>query len=209
MDLTQLRGLTPAQILKAAWGKFVFRRTRMGMYAVDADDQKKVRVEGYETTVLPGEDIDFDELANPYMSREDFDEVRRLPGARCVLVRDAGKIIASNWYLRGEVPVTELDTTLELLDGWHYSCRTFIHPGHRGRHLMGHMMTGYVTATPECRMLCGLVYDWNEASIGGLRSVGWARVGTMTTDRILGFTRRRTTASFGKPPNSRESGSQA
>ena len=202
MDLTQMRGLTPAQIVKAAWGKFVFRRTRMGMYTVAIEDQKQVHVDDYETTVLPGKDIDFDELANPYMPREDFDEVRRLPGARCVLVRQSGTVIASNWYLRGDVPVTELDTTLALPDGWHYSCRTFVDPDHRGRHLMGHMMTAYVTATPESRMLCGLVYDWNEASIRGLRNLGWTRVGTMTTAQILGFTRRRTTASFGQTPNS-------
>ncbi len=190
MDLTQLRGLTPAQVLKAAWGKFVFRRTQMGFYTIDVGQLRRVHADGYRTQVLPASAITHTELANPYVSRTAFTKLQSIPGALCVLVRQGGQVVASDWYLHGEVPIEELGTSLRLPDGSYYCCRTFVDPDHRGQKLSAHTTTAFIEATPECRTLCCVIFDWNKASVQSGLAVGWARTGTMSSYRIFGHTRQ-------------------
>lgn len=186
MDLRKLKGLGPRATAAAVVRKFFYARTTMGYYTVARADATQRVSPGYETHTRAGESVGLAELANPYVDQSDLDALRSQPGARCVLVTKGGEVVASNWYLRGNVAVHELDAVLPLPEGTHYSCRAFVHPDERGQQLVAHMKFAYLTAEPECTVLCCLIHDWNVASIKGVTNAGWSRDGSYRSTRVLG-----------------------
>jgi hypothetical protein len=184
---SRLKDLTVGQALRGARRKYIYRYDEMGYYVVQRGAMKRVVVPGYETRVVPGSHVTLDVLANPYVDSQSIRQLQEGPGAMCVLVYEGEQVVASNWFLRGTVHVHELNRDLTLPQDAAYSCRTFTRADHRGRHLMGHMMTSYLDETPDCEQLCGVIYDWNGASVRGVVNLGWKRDSTMWTRRVLGW----------------------
>lgn len=189
MDPRKLKGLTARQVARAVIRKFAYRYDEMGCYEVQAAGMTRVVVEGYESSVRPGRDISSEVLANPNVGAPTLRTLREHPGSTCVVILHDGEVVASNWFLTGRVWIEELGITVDLPPGVHYSCRTYVHPDHRGRHLSGATKSAYLDATPSCRTLCALIYDWNQASVRGVTHLGWERSGTVWARRVLGVRR--------------------
>ena len=185
MDPRKLRGLGATAIARALFRKFVFRRVEMGFYVVTPDTRIPFAAEGYETRLVAGCDVEGNALANPNVDEIEFLKLSQHPGSHCVLVSEDGVVVASNWYLRGTIHVTELDRAIDLPEGTHYSCRTFVHPDQRGKKLMAHMANYYLETASDCLEICGLIFDSNTASVAGVTKAGWERRGSLRALRVL------------------------
>jgi hypothetical protein len=125
---------------------------------------------------------------NEYLSQEDIDHFDRQQSS-CIVVLDGESIAASSWMTRGSVFVHELHRPLDVPDGQHFSCRSYVSPDYRGHSLFSHMVHAYAMQVPADDESWGLVYYWNEASVRSLENIGWRLSGEYWTTFLLG--RRR------------------
>lgn len=138
----------------------------------------------------------FEELTSvsPHITRHDVDDFRRRQTS-AVVMRDGGRVVAVNFFVRGpgSVWVEEFAHEVPLCDGDHYSCRTYVDPGYRGRALYDQMIAFYLRDLHATDRIWGLVMTRNEPSLRMLHRVGWTdwgrwiattKFGRVSTKRI-------------------------
>ena len=179
--LAALRGASPRDAATMVWRKFVHRRVEMGRYGVPTAESDGP-VEPCELTLEVWGPDRFDEIVgtNPHL---DADDVRdfRAQRSQVIVVLDGDRVAASSWMTGGRVFVHELQRHLEVPEGEHFSCRTYVDPDYRGLSLMRHMIHTYSQRQPTGDEVWGLVYDWNVASVHSLERIGWRRSGDYWT----------------------------
>lgn len=197
-----IKGMTPRQIVRAAFRKYVFRSVRMGLYEVRLNALRRTAPDGFTFLCLPASDIDFQEFENPFLSKTDVSELQSHPNAMCVLAIHNGEVAGSLWAFQHSVAVTELGITLPLLDNERYISRAFVSERYRGRSLLTHMLDYYLHLLPPGARVVALIYDWNAPSIRSFAASGFERTSTLWAAWALGrhFSGKRKTkpASRGK-----------
>jgi len=173
---------------RRAFRKLVYRRVEMDRYEVRAGDSRSLATPcPYELRFLSPGELDLAGVISPYLTAQDLAELTRQMSV-CVVVVDGARVVASSWMTKGQVVVHELERVIDVPPDEHFSCRSYVDPGYRGRSLMTYMVDAYARRVPPEDTLWGLVYHWNVASIRSLEAAGWRRSGRCWT-RFL-FTRR-------------------
>lgn len=182
------RGSRLVSLCRRGFRKLVYRRTVMARYEVRAGESRAPDVAcPYEMRLLSADELGLVAESNPYVSREDLADLRRQTSL-CLVVLDGDRVAASSWLTSGQVRVHELERVVDVPPGEHFSCRSYVDPGYRGRSLHRHMLHAKALQVPAEHTLWCLVYDWNVASIRSLEAAGWRRTGRCWT-RFL-FTRQ-------------------
>lgn len=123
---------------------------------------------------------------NPHLSEGDVARFTANPSS-CILIWDGDTLASSSWMTRGEVYVHELQRTLFVPEGEHFSCRSWVDVEYRGLSLFSHMIWGYAQLQPPDDDIWGLVYPRNVASIASLARVGWQISGHYWTRYLFGI----------------------
>ena len=192
----KVSGTTPREVARLAFRKLIYRKVEMLRFEVRAADHAlpagtDLRVE------LLGPDR-FDEIlgTNPYLEAADLVDFRR-QRSTCIVAYDGDRIAASTWMTSGSVHVHELHRHLDVPSTEHFSCRSYVAPGHRGRKLLDELLSSYACHQDPADTIWGLVYRWNVASYRSLERVGWRETGCAWTRFILG---RRVSGERRYPP---------
>lgn len=185
--LGRLRRVPFNVLMRVAVRKYIYSRVVMGWYACRCGDVcTPAPAPSFRMEVVGGPSVDFATIANPFLNDQDFAELSVNPAADCVIAWEGDELAGSTWMLHGRVAVHELDRNLTLPVGHHYSCRTHVHEAYHGRGLMGQMIAHYAALQSADDTLCGVIFDWNQASVKSVLRLGWSRTGTLTTTRLLG-----------------------
>ena len=172
---------------RLAYRKVIYRRTSLQRFEVRAGDSVEPRpATGIGFDLLDGDAVQEVLGTNPYLVHQDVDRFR-LGDATCIVAREGSELAASTWMIRRAVHISELQRSVPIPPGEHYSCRSYVDPRFRGRALLANMIHTYCTTLPPEDIVWGLVYEWNHASIASIRSIGWQRTGDMWTTNFLGF----------------------
>jgi hypothetical protein len=184
--LTVLRGVSPAEALRMVFRKLIYRRTVMGRYETTAGASRAPRRElELRLELLGPERFDTVLGTNPHLDADDLEHFRR-QRSTCIVALDGERIVASSWMTSGLVYVDELQRTVEVPEGEHFSTRSFVDPAYRGLSLLSHLIHGFSAQQPDTDTVWGLVYDWNVASVRSLERLGWRMTGRYSTTVILG-----------------------
>lgn len=165
--------------------KAVYRNIHMRRYETQAGASAAPRTE----TRLPVEFLgtgDFEAVlgTTPYVDRSDLERFRR-QRTTCIVVRDAGRIIASTWMTAGDVYITELHRVVRVPEDEHFACRGYVDPEYRSHALLAHMLHAYALRLSGDERLWGVIYPWNAASIRSVEKIGWRHTGDYWTRFIL------------------------
>jgi len=123
---------------------------------------------------------------NPFLSETDLEHFER-QDSQCIVVYGEEGIVASSWMTRGEVFVHELHRTVQVQEGEHFSCRSYVHDDYNGRSLMSHMIHAFASSIPVDNEVWGLLYPANVASIRSCERIGWTYSGDYSTSFALGL----------------------
>lgn len=184
--LDALRQGTPGDAARLVYRKVIHRKVHMLRYEVVAGAQVVPAGDVGLRIELLGPDA-FDEVlgTTPYLTEEDLLDFHR-QRSTCVVARDGDQIVASTWMTSGQVMVHELHRSVEVSPTEHFSCRSYVDPGLRGRGVFQHLLHAYRLVQDPDDVLWGLVYSWNEASIRALTAMGWRQTGEYWTRFVLG-----------------------
>jgi GNAT superfamily N-acetyltransferase len=188
--LQQLRSTSPREAARLVFRKAIYRRVEMRRYGTPAGESvAPTRPLELPIEILgPGE---YERVlgTTPYLSAADLEHFQRQE-SRCIVVATDDEVAACSWMTWGDVYVSELQRTIRVPEGEHFSCRSFVHPAHQGQSLMSHMIHHYSTTVAPTDLVWGLVYAWNTASVRSLERIGWRHRGDYWTtwifDRQLG-----------------------
>lgn len=179
-------GRTLGELPRLAFRKILYRRDELGVFEVRAGAViAPPSSPGLQILLLSGPAIEEVAGTSPFLTAEDMARFRH-QRATCIVARDGNRTVASSWMLGGTTYVTELHRTIEVSDSEHFSCRSYVHPTHQGRALLGHLIASYAACLPAGDRIFGFVYKWNEASIRSLDRIGWEYVGDTWTTHVLG-----------------------
>ena len=104
----------------------------------------------------------------------------------CVVGYEEGQIVASIWFTRGEVYVSDLGRTVHVPANERYQGRAYVHPDYRGQMLMQHLAHAHRKLYPGMRMW-NLVYASNSNILAAVSKVELELTGVFTTRFILGM----------------------
>jgi GNAT superfamily N-acetyltransferase len=184
--LAQLREASPGEAARLVFRKAIYRKVEMGRFEVAA-----------RGSVAPEKPLDlrlelwgperFQEVAgtNPYLTADDLQHFST-QASTCIVVLDDQRIAASSWMTSGQVYVHELQRAVDVPSSEHYSCRTYVDPGYRGRAFMQHMIHGYAERCSPDDVVWGLIYQDNIASIRSVERLGWRQTGEYWTYYVFG-----------------------
>lgn len=180
-----LRSKRPSEAAALVARKFIYRKAVLGRYGVRAGDSMPPDQPLALAVELWGPDR-FDEVlpTNPNLNAEDVEHFRR-QNSVCIVVLDRSRIASSSWMTWGDVFVHELERTLHVPVGEHFSCRSYVDPDYRGQSLFSHMIHAYSMSVPLDDEVWGLVFDWNVASVRSLENIGWRLSGEYWTRFVL------------------------
>jgi GNAT superfamily N-acetyltransferase len=182
-----IQGMSPRDIVRAAFRKFIFRRVTMGVYEAVAAESRPFEAEGCRMELVSGRDVDPSVIANPYLQADEYENLRRRDGASCVLARCGDAVVGSQWVLQRHAEVSDLGCAMKLDEDVHFFCHVHVREDFRGRALMSAMIHHYITIQNPSARFITLVYDWNTASVRNLEKLGWERTGTYSATWVLGF----------------------
>lgn len=178
----------PVTAARVVYRKAVYRKIFMGRHGALVRDHvapkrpldPKLRLE------IVGSDR-FAELlgTNPHLTKVDVERFTANPSS-CILIWDGDRLASSSWMTGGDVYIHEIQRTVVLPEGEHFSCRSWVEPDYRGLSLLSHMIYGYSQAQPEGDEIWGLVYPWNKPSIASLDRIGWMLSGHYWTRYVFG-----------------------
>lgn len=158
----------------------------MGYYEVTRSEITRPELDGYTAQVLPLHTLTPEGLQNPNVHEQHFGEIPESAVANCVLVLHDNKVVASNWFIGKTARVPELDMSITLPTGTHYSSRAYVDPQHRAQKLSAYMKATFLDSQPEAETLCSFIYEWNTPSIKAAFNAGFKRKGSYRTRWIFG-----------------------
>lgn len=187
--VAQLRSLSPKEAARLTYRKAIYRKVVMRRLGATAGShvppKREVR---YRTELLGSDRYDQILATNPYLAPSDLDHFHR-QRSTCIAVYDGDRIVSSSWMTSGSVYHHELQRHMEVPQGQHFSCRSYVDPEYRGQSLFRHMVYRYARSVPDDQLIWGLVYEWNTASLKSLESVGWKHFGEEWSTYVLGVQR--------------------
>jgi GNAT superfamily N-acetyltransferase len=184
--LAQLREASPPEAARLVFRKAVYRKVEMGRFQVAARDSVAPEKPLVLRLEFWGPDRFRDAAGtNPYLTEEDLEHFTA-QASTCIVILDDERIAASSWMTNGRVYVHELQRAVDVPEAEHYSCRTYVDPGYRGRALMQHMLHGYAEERSPDDRIWGLVYRDNVASIRSLERLGWRQTGEYWSRYVFG-----------------------
>ncbi len=183
--LSQLRTASAGEAARLVFRKTVYRKVRMGRYGYFAREAVRPhRPLDLRIALWGPERFDAVHGTNEHLTADDLEHFRRQRTC-CIVVLDGERIAASSWMTGGLVYVHELDQVIEVPEGEHFSCRSFVDPDYRGLSLFSHMVYAYTKTLDPDVEVWGFVYYWNTASIRSLANIGWRYSGDYWTTYAL------------------------
>jgi len=124
---------------------------------------------------------------SPHLSGTDVERFVSV-GAVALVVRDGDHVAAMNFFVPGpgHAWVDELDASVPVAEGEHFSCRTFVDPAYRGRAMFEHLVWVYASGLGPEERIWGLVMARNAASLRSLGRNGWVATARWTATTRLG-----------------------
>ncbi|MFC1533113.1 GNAT family N-acetyltransferase [Thermodesulfobacteriota bacterium] len=122
-----------------------------------------------------------------YLSIEDLDEFDRCRST-CLVAIDRGIIIASSWMVQGDHYLSEFKHTVKISDKEFFSCRSYVLPAYRGKHLLSHIIYAFSNNIDQpCHKIWCFIHNWNIASIKTYEKIGFKHKKDVGFITFLGF----------------------
>jgi len=126
--------------------------------------------------------------SNPYLTENDINAFSHCKSV-CAVVKDKGKIIASQWFITDtDYYLDEGKQIIHIKENEYYAMRSFTDEDYRGKNLQNHLVLKLLEhiESPEA-MLWGLLFSWNTSSRKAIGRNGYYHTGNMFFIMLFGL----------------------